>query len=132
MSGLTETTLEKIALDWFESLEWQTALGPNISPDLPAPQTDATRQAGGLACERKDYNQVVLIGRLQVVLENINPNIPAVNRRSLQRELRSMVENGILFRGGNQSTSLPPQGIGGKLTTVLRHDLRRPTPKRVA
>jgi type I restriction enzyme R subunit len=47
MANITETTLEKTALDWFETLGWQIAFGPDISPD-------------GSACERRDYDQVVL------------------------------------------------------------------------
>ncbi len=57
MSSLTENTLEETSLNWFESLGWQTAFGPNISPD-------------GLTCERQHYDQVVLIGRLQTALVN--------------------------------------------------------------
>jgi len=63
MTTMTENTLEQTTLDWFESLGWQTAFGPDISPD-------------GTACERNGYDQVLLIGRLQTALENINPNIP--------------------------------------------------------
>ena len=63
MSEINETTLEKTTLDWFSSLGWDTAFGPDISPD-------------GLNFERKDYDQVVLVERLQTALENINPNIP--------------------------------------------------------
>jgi hypothetical protein len=44
MSKTSETTLEKTALDWFETLGWQIAFGPDISPDLSA---SPTRQAGG-------------------------------------------------------------------------------------
>ncbi len=62
MSRTTETTLEEIALDWFHSLGWQTAFGPEISPDGSTP-------------ERRDYDQVILIGRLQSALETINPTI---------------------------------------------------------
>ena len=43
MSKTSETTLEKTALDWFETLGWQIAFGPDISPDGPA-------------CERRDYD----------------------------------------------------------------------------
>jgi len=63
MTTITEKTLEQTALDWFSSLGWDTAFGPDISPD-------------GTACERDDYDQVLLIGRLQTALENINPDIP--------------------------------------------------------
>jgi type I restriction enzyme R subunit len=51
MSKTSENTLEQTTLGWFESLGWQTAFGPDISPDGPA-------------CEREDYDQVVLLGRL--------------------------------------------------------------------
>ncbi len=56
MAGITENTLEQTALGWFESLGWQTAFGPDISPDGPA-------------CEREEHCQVVLLGRLQTALE---------------------------------------------------------------
>ena len=63
MTHMTEEQLEQTALDWFASLGWQIAFGPDISP-------------GGPACERTDYDQVVLIDRLHTALSNINPDIP--------------------------------------------------------
>ena len=89
MSRTTETTLEKTTLDWFEWLGWQARYGPDISP-------------GGPNCERKDYNQVILIGRLQTALENINPNIPpdAVEeavRKIARADSPSLIENNRRF-----------------------------------
>jgi type I restriction enzyme R subunit len=89
MNKTSETTLEQTALAWFESLGWQIAFGPDISPDGPA-------------CERKDYDQVVLIGRLQIALENINPGIPpdAVGeavRKITRTESPSLIENNRRF-----------------------------------
>lgn len=89
MNKTSETALEQTALDWFESLGWQTAFGPNISPD-------------GLACERGDYDQVVLLGRFQTALENINPNIPSeaigeAIRKITRTESPSLIENNRRF-----------------------------------
>ncbi|MFQ5641093.1 MAG: type I restriction endonuclease subunit R [bacterium] len=89
MSTINENTLEQTSLEWFQSLGWQTAFGPDISPD-------------GLACERKEYNQVILEGRLRTALENINPNIPPDAIDEAVREITrtdspSLVENNRRF-----------------------------------
>ena len=89
MSSMTETTLEQTALNWFESLGWQIVFGPDISPDGPS-------------CERDDYDQVVLLGRLQTTLENINPNIPtdAISeavRKITRTDSPSLIENNRRF-----------------------------------
>jgi len=64
MNDLNENSLEQTTLAWLDSLGWQTAFGPDISPEGPA-------------CERDSYDQVVLTGRLRTALEHINPHIPA-------------------------------------------------------
>jgi len=89
MIGITETQLEQTTLDWFESLGWQTAFSPDISPN-------------GLSCERKDYDQIVLLGRLQAGLENINPNIPPdaiseATRKTTRTESPSLIESNRRF-----------------------------------
>ena len=89
MNKTTETVLERTALDWFQSLGWATAFGPDISPDGPAQ-------------ERQDYDQVVLVGRLQIALENINPNIPphAIEeavRKIARTDSPSLIENNRRF-----------------------------------
>lgn len=89
MIKTSETTLERAALDWFQSLGWATAFGPDISPDGPAQ-------------ERGDYDQVVLAGRLQTALENINPNIPpeAIEeavRKIARADSPSLIENNRRF-----------------------------------
>lgn len=63
MANITETTLEQTTLDWFESLGWQTAFGPDIAPDGEAP-------------ERSDYGQVVLVRRLRDAMMRINFDVP--------------------------------------------------------
>ena len=52
MSTLTETILEQTALDWFQSLGWKTAFGPDISPDLSA--LGLSQRIGGLLMNVKD------------------------------------------------------------------------------
>lgn len=89
MSKTSETTLEQTALEWLVGMGWQIAFGSDISPD-------------GLTCERDDYDQVVLLGRLQTALENINPNIPAgaiddAVRRITRPESPSLIENNQRF-----------------------------------
>ena len=86
---ITETILEQTVLDWFKSLGWKTAFGPDISPD-------------GLVCEREDYSQVILVGRLRAALENINPNIPldAIDeavRRITRTESPGLIESNRCF-----------------------------------
>jgi len=89
MNKTSETVLELTALDWFESLGWQTVFGPDISPD-------------GSACERQAYDQVLLIDRLQIALANINPNIPPDTvgeavRKITRTESPSLIENNRRF-----------------------------------
>lgn len=55
MSRVTESSLEQTTLEWFKSLGWQIAFGPDISPD-------------GTAREREDYDHVVIVGRFRNVL----------------------------------------------------------------
>jgi len=104
---ITESVVEKTALDWFESLGWQTTFGPDISPD-------------GSACERRDYDQVALIGRLQIAIENINPNIPpdAVEEadwKIVRAESPSLIENNrrfhrMLIRAGLAKATVEGEG----------------------
>jgi len=64
MARLTESDVEKAALDWLESIGWRVAHGPDIAPDTPA-------------TERTDYGKVVLAGRLRGALARLNPDLPA-------------------------------------------------------
>ena len=89
MVKTSENTLEQTTLDWFSFLGWDTTFGPDISPDGPAQ-------------EREDYDQVVLVGRLQTALENINPNIPSdaieeAIRKITRVESPGLIENNRRF-----------------------------------
>lgn len=62
-SHLDEAQVEIVTMDCLCDIGYLCTFGPVISPDGPT-------------CERNDYGQVVLIGRLQNALENINLNLP--------------------------------------------------------
>jgi type I restriction enzyme R subunit len=86
---ITESVVEQTALAWFESLGYAVESGPAISPGEPG-------------AERDDYDHVVLFGRLQTALENINPNIPpdAIEeaiRKIARAESPSLIENNRRF-----------------------------------
>jgi len=86
---ISESILEDTALAWFESLGYSVESGPAISPGEPG-------------VEREDYDQVVLLGRLQTALENINPNIPPdaigeAARKITRTESPSLIENNRRF-----------------------------------
>ncbi|MFA5515313.1 MAG: type I restriction endonuclease [Desulfuromonadales bacterium] len=59
----TEDQLEQLCLDWFRVRGYSTAYGPDIAHDGDTP-------------ERRDYQEVVLTGRLLTALQKINPHIP--------------------------------------------------------
>jgi type I restriction enzyme R subunit len=61
---ITESVVEQTTLAWFESLGYNIAFGPDISPDGPT-------------SERHDYDQVVRIDRFHTALKSLNPTIPA-------------------------------------------------------
>ena len=60
--GISETSVESAALDWLRGLEWNVAHGPDISPD-------------GATAERADYDEIVLLPRLQAALARLNPDL---------------------------------------------------------
>lgn len=86
---VTESVIEQTALAWFESLSYSVKFGSTISP-------------GELGAEREDYDQVVLVERLQIALENINPNLPVTAideavRKITRAQSPSLIENNRRF-----------------------------------
>ncbi len=108
MSGLDESVVEELALDWLGSLGWGVAHGRDIAPDA----------AGA---ERSDYGQVVLAERLRAALREINPGLPAealedAGRRLVRpqgatlevrnRSFHRMVVDGVTVEYRDQSGSI--------------------------
>ena len=61
--GVSESTVEAVALDWLASLGWAVLHGPDAAPDTPA-------------AERADYGEIILASRLRSALVRLNPNRP--------------------------------------------------------
>ncbi|MEV0570195.1 type I restriction endonuclease subunit R [Dactylosporangium sp. NPDC050588] len=63
MVGPTEDELERWVLDILKELGWSHVYGPDIAP-------------GELAAERRDYREVVLVARLRMKVQQLNPGLP--------------------------------------------------------
>lgn len=61
---ITEDQLEQLSLDWFKFIGYDYACGYDIAPD-------------GIAPERTDYLQILLLDRLVPALGKNNPQIPS-------------------------------------------------------
>lgn len=64
MNTLTEFDIEKFAISLLETLGYEYLYAPNIAPDSKTP-------------ERESFEQVLLLGRLQIAVNRINSSIPA-------------------------------------------------------
>src|SRR3989338_5631055 len=89
MAKLTESTVEEAALAWLGGLGYAVLHGPEIEPE-------------GSQEERASFGEVLLVGRLQAALAEINLDIPADAREDAVRKLTrvehpSLVENNRQF-----------------------------------
>ena len=64
MNTLTEFDIEQFAISLLETLGYEYIYAPNIAPDSKTP-------------ERENFEQVLLLGRLQKAVNRINSSIPA-------------------------------------------------------
>ncbi len=64
MINFTESVIEQAAIDWLQSLGYEYAFGPEIAFDGARP-------------ERGDYQEPLLLGRLQAAIARLNPTLPA-------------------------------------------------------
>lgn len=86
---MSEEAVENAALEEFRKLGWQVVHGGNIAPGEPG-------------AERADYTEVVLRGRLEDAVRQLNPGISAeareeAIRRVLHPESPSLIENNRRF-----------------------------------
>jgi type I restriction enzyme R subunit len=74
--SLNESDLETAALEWFESIGYTIAHGPELAP-------------GENGAERASFHDVVLVDRLQDAIASLNPSIPMeAQEEALRKVLR--------------------------------------------
>ena len=97
MTKFTESVVEEAALDWFGELDYNTIYAPDIAPDQPNK-------------EREDYNDVILVQRLQTAIDIINPNIPQDARQeALKKILTTTTQN--LYTNNHSFHKMLSEGI---------------------
>jgi len=78
MTNFTESTIEQAAIDWLKGLGYAYAFGPDLAFDGTTP-------------ERKNYEDVILFGRLREAIARLNPNIPPqAQEEAFRRVTRQM------------------------------------------
>ena len=92
MTNLSESDIEKLALEELDALDWDTAFGPDIAFDGPYPERSP----------KANYSDVVLVRRLRDALVSINSEVPeeAIDeavRQVLTLESPALIENNRRF-----------------------------------
>jgi len=80
----TESTIEQAAIDWLKELGYDYAFGPEIAFDGERP-------------ERGDYQETLLLGRLQDALTRLNPDLPPAAREEAFRTLTRLGKPSLLL-----------------------------------
>jgi type I restriction enzyme R subunit len=80
----TESTIEQAAIDWLQELGYNYAFGPEIAFDGESP-------------ERGDYQETLLLGRLQDAIARINPDLPPAAREEAFRQLTRLGKPSLLL-----------------------------------
>jgi type I restriction enzyme, R subunit len=76
MTNFAESTIEQATIDWLKDLSYAFLFGPEIAFDGAIP-------------ERKDYQETLLIERLEDAIRRINPELPAeAQEEALRRIIR--------------------------------------------
>src|SRR5215213_3948351 len=84
MTKFAESTIEEAAVDWLKDLGYEYAFGPEIAFDGEAP-------------ERGDYQETLLLGRLQNAIACINPNVPEQAREEALRKITRLGKPSLLL-----------------------------------
>ena len=84
MNSFTESTIEQAAIDWLKDLGYDYAFGPDIAFDGEHP-------------ERSDYQETLLLGRLQDAIARINPDLPAQAQEEALRKITRLGKPSLLL-----------------------------------
>ncbi len=74
MTKLTENSIELLAIEKLEALDYDYLYAPNIAPDGDNP-------------ERSRYDEVLLIDRLRQAVKRINPTVPIQSQEEAIKEI---------------------------------------------
>lgn len=77
MNKITESAIEKFAIELLEKSGCQYIYAPSIAPDSQTP-------------ERKSFEDVLLLARLRIAVGRINPTIPADIREDAIKQIRRL------------------------------------------
>lgn len=94
---ITEDQLEKLSLDWFQSIGYDYICGYDIAPDGDSP-------------ERNDYRQIILHDRLLNYLEVINQHVPVATLEQVALQV-SKPETPILIKNNKAFHQLLLEGV---------------------
>lgn len=97
MSKFTESVVEEAALDWFNELGYTKIYAPDVAPDQPEK-------------ERNDYNDVILLSRLQNAIDIINPSISSEAKTdAIKKILTTTTQN--LYANNHNFHKMLSEGI---------------------
>src|SRR6266511_2069908 len=82
--SFTESIIEQAAIDWLKDLGYTYAFGPEIAFDGETPK-------------RGDYQETLMLGRLQEAIARINPNIPAQAQEEALRKITRLDKPSLLL-----------------------------------
>ena len=77
MFRITESDIERFAIEKLEHLGYQYLYGPDMVPDSDHP-------------ERESFNEVLLLGKLQNAIDQVNPRIPSDARKDALKQLQRL------------------------------------------